>query len=513
MGARLKRFGYGVSCAALVLTGCATDEALLEGDDSESPTDLTVSELTGANAVGRNATVQSYVLVRVGASDAEIQRAAVQQLRPLFGAMKAQDIGLANRLDSPTATSFIDVSTFVRDTVDVIDPAHPETRVSQMQRVRFTYRDRAVVNLRHKSRRAWSTSSLFGDYSSHASELVEQCQSEHQDWGASGIWYNFEPHLSACQSLINAEVTRLAAERRRLRNGDREITVGESTRWFTPITIKLTAISRTETKYPDYHRIWDDGRLVIGAYFGEDKHDDANDYGARNLFQYVRAVLQARPELRASAPGTDLTTVSFGGATISNVTPLQVAEWIVDKTNYPTQVPFAMRDAFRLAVIRQWRDKTITFAAPVSVSINGAARTGTAEVRVFYGDEEGSGSGAVQRYQAGLPRGRRLPVHGALAPRVGPARLAQLHRRELPQSLSDPDGELVRVVQLLQRVLRYAPRRHHQPGHRHQWSPGLPGGLRALRRALRGGLPRRPLPLVRRHPRLDARRPPLGAWA
>nr|MBK7064528.1 hypothetical protein [Deltaproteobacteria bacterium] len=70
MGARLKRFGYGVSCAALALSGCATDEALLEGDDSESPTDLTVSELTGANAVGRNATVQSYVLVRVGASDA-----------------------------------------------------------------------------------------------------------------------------------------------------------------------------------------------------------------------------------------------------------------------------------------------------------------------------------------------------------------------------------------------------------------------------------------------------------
>ncbi|MBK6528136.1 MAG: hypothetical protein IPF99_00655 [Deltaproteobacteria bacterium] len=107
--------------------------------------------------MGRNATVQSYVLVRVGASDSEIQRAAVQQLRPLFGAMKAHDIGLGNRLDSPTATSFIDVSTFVRDTVDVIDPAHPETRVSQMQRVRFTYRDRAVVNLRHKSRRAWST--------------------------------------------------------------------------------------------------------------------------------------------------------------------------------------------------------------------------------------------------------------------------------------------------------------------------------------------------------------------
>ena len=399
MGLRRTRFGFGMSCVALALSGCATDEALLE-DGDEAPEDLTVSELTGANAVGRNATVQSYVLVRVGASDSEIQRAAVQQLRPLFGAMKAQDIGLANRLDSPTATSFIDASSFQRDTVDVIDPARPETPVSQMLRVRFTYRDRAVVNLRHQSRRAWSTSSLFGEYNSHASEIVESCQSEHQDWGASGIWYNFEPHLSACQSLINAEVTRLAAERRRLRNGDREITVGESTRWFAPITIRFTAISRTETKYPDYHRVWEDGRLVIGSYFGEDKHDDPNDYGARNLFQYLRAVLQARPELRVSAPGTDLTTVAFGTTPITSVTPLQVAGWILDRTGYPSAVPLAMRDAFRLAVIRQWRDKTITLSAPVTVSLNGTARTGSAELRVFYGDEESSGSGAVQRYQA-----------------------------------------------------------------------------------------------------------------
>lgn len=399
MGLRRTRFGFGVSCVALALSGCATDEALLE-DGAEAPEDLTVSELTGANAVGRNATVQSYVLVRVGASDSEIQRAAVQQLRPLFGAMKAQDIGLANRLDSPTATSFIDVSSFQRDTVDVIDPARPEAPVSQMLRVRFTYRDRAVVNLRHQSRRAWSTSSLFGEYNSHASEIVERCQSEHQDWGASGIWYNFEPHLSSCQSLISAEVTRLAAERRRLRNGDREITVGESTRWFTPITIRFTAISRTETKYPDYHRVWEDGRLVIGSYFGEDKHDDPNDYGARNLFQYLRAVLQARPELRVSAPGTDLTTVDFGAAPVTNVTPLQVAGWILDRTGYPSAVPYAMRDAFRLAVIRQWRDKTITLSAPVTVTHNGTTRTGSAEIRVFYGDEESSGSGAVQRYQA-----------------------------------------------------------------------------------------------------------------
>ena len=46
--------------------------------------------------------------------------------------------------------------------------------------------------------------------------------------------------------------------------------------------------------------------------------------------------------------GADLTTVTFGTTTLRNVTALQVAQWIVDKTNYPSQLSFAMRDAFRL---------------------------------------------------------------------------------------------------------------------------------------------------------------------
>ncbi|MDB4929730.1 MAG: hypothetical protein JWM10_2214 [Myxococcaceae bacterium] len=401
MRSRMTRFGYGVSCVALALAGCATDEALLEGDDdSESPADLATSEITGSNAVGRNATIQSYVLVRVGASDAEIQRAAVQQIRPLFGALKAMDVGLGNRLDTPAAPTFIDARTFQRDTVDVVDPAHPETRVSQLMRVRFTYTDRAIVTLRLGSSRALNTTTLFGDYNAHADDIVQQCQTEKMDWGASGIWYNYEPQTGSCQSLISAETARLAAERRLLRNGDREVTVNESTRWFTPISVKLTTISRSETKYPDYHRVWDDGQLVIGSFFGEDKHDDPNDYGARNFFTYIRTVLQARPELRVAAAGTDLTRVTFNGATITNVTALQVAQWIVDKTNYPTQVPLAMRDAFRQTVIRQWRDKAVTLSASVNVSINGTARAGGAQVRVYYGDEEGAGTGAVQRYQA-----------------------------------------------------------------------------------------------------------------
>jgi hypothetical protein len=386
------RFGLLAGVAALGLAGCA-------GDDLVDPEGSDPDEIIGANAVGRNATIESYVLVGTNASESEIKRAMIQQLRPLFGAMKAQDIGLGNRLDGANATSFIDVSTWRRDTVDVIDPMRPETPVRQLQRVRFRYTDRAIVHNRFARRRAFPTTTLFGDYNSHASEIVQDCQSEHRDWGASGIWYNFEPHLSACQQRITAETARITAQRRRLEDADRQVTVDEAARWFTPISIKLTTISRQETRYPDYHRLFDDNRLVVYSFFGEDKHDDPNDYGARNFFAYLQTVLQARPELRVSAPGTDLTAVSFRGMNITGVTALQVAGWINNGTGYPSQVSFSDRNEFRRTVIRQWRDKTVTLSAPATVSINGASKMVTLEVRAYYGDEESFSSGAVSRYR------------------------------------------------------------------------------------------------------------------
>ncbi len=391
------RFGLAALVGTLSVGGvsCAPgDEDLGDSADPDA--------ITGTNSVARKATIEGYVYVRAGATDREIQEAAVNQVRPLFGALKAFDIGLGRRLDTPSAYTAIDARTFRRDTVDVIDPAHPATRAGQTQRVRFTYTDTAIVANRYASRRAFPTTMLFGDYNAHASDIVQQCQTEKMDWGASGIWYNYEPRISSCQELISAEKDRIETQRRSLTDPDHQITVDEQNRWFLPVTVRLSTIRRTENKYPDYHRLWDDDRLVIASFFGVDKLDDPNDYGARNFFTYIRTVLRARPELRltASNPTADLTSISFNGMTISNVTPQQVAGWIVDRTGYPSQVPYAMRDAFRQQVIRQWRDKHLSFTAPANITIGGTRKSVTVEVRVYYGNEEGWGTGAVQRYQA-----------------------------------------------------------------------------------------------------------------
>ncbi len=386
------RFGLAALVGSLALGGfsCAPTE---EDGDTTDP-----DAIVGSNSVARTAKVQSFVLVSTNASDREIQNAAVAQIRPLFGALKAFDIGLGRRLDTPSSYTAIDTTTFQRDTVTVVDPANPGT-THQMLRVRYTYTDRAVVTNRLQSRRAFPTTLLFSDVTPHANQVVTQCQTEKMDWGASGLWYNFEPHIGSCQELISAEKNRISTQRRALTDPDHQVTVDEVNRWFLPITVSLSTIARSENKYPDYHRLLDDNRLVIASFFGVDKLDDPNDYGARNFFTYIRSVLRARPELRLQPiAGTDFTTISFNGATISNVTPLQVAGWIVDRTGYPSSVPSSMVNAFRQQVIRQWRDKNLSFTSPANVTINGAAKSITAEVRVYYGDEESWGSGAVQRY-------------------------------------------------------------------------------------------------------------------
>ncbi len=389
----VSRFGLAALAGSLAVGGvsCAPSE---EDGDTVDP-----DAIVGSNSVARTATVQSFVFVSATATDRQIQEAAVAQIRPLFGALKAFDIGLGRRLDTPSAYTAINTASFKRDTVTVVDPAHPGA-TTQMVRVRYTYTDRAVVTNRLSTRRAFPTTLLFSDVTPHATEVVNQCQTEKMDWGQSGLWYNFEPHIERCQSLVTAEKDRIQTQRRALTDPDHQVTVDEVNRWFLPITVGLSTIARTENKYPDYHRLFDDNRLVVASFFGVDKLDDPNDYGARNFFTYIRSVLRARPELQLQpVSGSDFTRISFNGATISNVTPLQVAGWIVDRTGYPASVPSSMVDAFRRQVIAQWRDKALSFSSPATVTINGASKSVTAEVRVYYGNEEGWGTGAVQRYQ------------------------------------------------------------------------------------------------------------------
>src|SRR5687767_14028062 len=85
-------FGRVGLYAVLLAGGLACSVAPDDGTATDDP-----DEIVGANSVARTATIQSYVLVRVGASDSEISSAVTKQIRPLFGALKAQEVGLGDR--------------------------------------------------------------------------------------------------------------------------------------------------------------------------------------------------------------------------------------------------------------------------------------------------------------------------------------------------------------------------------------------------------------------------------
>jgi hypothetical protein len=388
------RFGATALAGLLTLggAGCAVDPTA--GGEEETETDP--DEIVGANAVGRNMEVQGYVLVRAGASDREITEAVRSQVRVLFGATKAIQIGLSDR-DART----IDPTTFRRDTVAVVDPANPSAPAQQMLRVRYTYRDRAVVVKSLASRRAIGITTLFGNYTAYAQDVIRDCQSEHQDWGASGIWYNFEPTLASCQRAITDETNRVNASRRNLSDPDHQVTVAEVNRRFLPVTMRLTAITSPRVAYPEYHRLFEDDRFVAYSFFGIDKEDDPNDYGARNYFSFLRTMLQSQLNLRVTgvSDGANLLNVQWQGRAVQNVTYDRIIGWVLDNRDYPTEVSYADRNAFRLQLLRQWRDHFVTLGMNANVSINGSAHAVAIEIRTYYGNEEGAASyAAVRRY-------------------------------------------------------------------------------------------------------------------
>jgi len=353
-------------------------------------------EIVGANAVGRNMTVNGVVYVRQGASDTEVTDAVRAQVRVLFGSFKAMEIGLSDR-DART----IDATTFRRDVVTVIDTTNSNREVQQVERVRYSYRDRAVVVKSLASRRTIGTTTL-ASRAAYTNEIVQTCQSEHRDWGPAELWYNFEPETSTCKPLISTETSTINTDRRKLSDADHQITLSEYNRRFLPVTARFTSIAQpNQVAYPDYQRLYEDDRFVAFSFFGLDKEDDPRDYGGKNAFTFIRTLLNSQLNLRITAvsDNANLLNVAWNGRTISNVTYDRILGWILDDTNYPTEVTYADRSAFRLQILRQWRGHYVTLSMPGSVSISGQAHNVNIEVRVYYGDEESWNSGAVNRYK------------------------------------------------------------------------------------------------------------------
>ncbi len=373
----------------LALGACAPDEEATNPEDEWG-----ADQIVGANSVGRRMAVDGYVYVPTTATQSAVVAAVTSQMRVLFGAARTADIGLSER------QPVINTASFRTDTVTVVDPARPTT-TRTLKRVRYTYRTRAVVPRALETASTVPTATIFPTtYSTRAAEIIRSCHAaDAQSVTAGSIWYHFEPTLSTCAAAIEAERARIEADRRTLATPDRQITESEAARLYLPVVMSFSPLEGNNAASPEYHRLYEDDRFVAYSFFGLDREDDPYDYGGKNYFTWLRTVTRAQPALRMSVPdGTNLLSVRWNGRDISNVTFARVMGWVLDNADFPAEV--TDRNAFRLQVLRQWRNHYVHLSMSATVVTQGRSRTVPIELRTWYGDEEVDQASAARRYRA-----------------------------------------------------------------------------------------------------------------
>lgn len=387
-----------VLCAAAFLAGCASDEVdAIPGED-----DWASDQIVGANSVGRRMAVEGFVYAPVGSPQSTITAAVTAQMRVLFGAARTSDIGLSER------QPIINPTSFRRDEVSVVDTARPTAAPRTLWRVRYTYRSRAVVPRSLATTSTIPTATLFPvSLGARADGVIERCQADRtHGLSAATIWYHFQPTLPDCAAAIEAERQQIEADRRRLTTPDRQVTASEVGRLYLPLTMAFTPLESNEAASPEYHRLYEDDRLVAYSFFGLDNEADPYDYGAKNYFTWLRTVTRAQPTMRFSVPdGTDLLAVTWNSRPIANVTYERVIGWVLDDAGYPSEVSSADRRAFRLQVLRQWRGHYVHLGMSAQVSTAGRSRLVPIELRTWYGDEEDDQRAAARRYAAAFRDG------------------------------------------------------------------------------------------------------------
>lgn len=385
----LKRFALtaALTTALAGTTGCDVD-APVTGDEED---------LTSNTARERNMVFEGYVYVSPSASDATILSEVKRQNKSAFGALRNAQISANNR-----ELADVDVATFVREPVTLVDAANPKGAGTPMVRVRYRYTDRALVPISMAKRTAVSLAVMHGNYQSQSKRILKECteNTSHDQEFESAIWYVFNPTLDSCRTAINAEQAAIDTAHKGF--SETQVTKEETTRLYMPITVKLEATKTSTAKtYPEYDQLWSghgvsDGELVVSIVSGVmadwaagEKPELSKDTGYHMYFQQMAEIQKVYPNLKlVTTEGTDLTTFTVGTKTVSNVTWKDLMNWELSSTGWPSNITFSERDKLRQAVAAKLAKHWLRFEQPVSVKIStAAAKDITVVINTYYGAE------------------------------------------------------------------------------------------------------------------------------
>ncbi len=390
------------SLVALACAGCSGAPENASPDAVE--VELGDDGLTSTSGVERPVQFSSYVYQPLNASDAAVSAAIAKQVKTALGALRSPKIGLRDRAASNT----MNPSKWTRETVSVVGASSPSAPVApvapapQVQRVRFTYNDRAVVSRAYDRLSTSALTLLFGDYEQKA-DLVRASCSDDRTSATDSLWYHFSPELTSCRTLQAAEAKRLANERKALGPSLLKVGPEELSRVFMPLTMKLGAAAQgSVSASPEYDRLYGVGTsrstVQVHSFFGVDADAASPDDAlGREAVSFFRTMLRAMPGLRvvATQPFAMLLDVFVDGAKVDGVTYDKLTGWILAEEPFPTALgtDAARILAFRKQCLEKLTERAIDLSVPLTVSRNGqngVAAERSLNIRFFYGYEDGT---------------------------------------------------------------------------------------------------------------------------
>jgi hypothetical protein len=354
------------------------------------------TDLTGVTSAQRGFHFQSYVYVPTTASDADIQTAIAREVKSAIGPLRTPEVAF-NDLN---AENNLDPKTWTRTTLTVVDPTNPGATPTQVVRITFPYNDVAVVTDSLSGSSAVDFVMLADDYSRHYPPLLASC-SDDTTVDVGSFWYDYDPTLPACQTLIENELSAIQTEEQALGSNPMQIGPHEAARWFMPATARLDPPSLPGQDFsPEYDRLYGVGtsksQVIVYAFAGVDSDEtNPDDILGQEAIKFLRTMLATEPNFRPvnTKPFAMLEDISVNGQPLANVTYDQMFSWLVDKTGYPPEVgtdPNLIL-ALRQQAMAKFTERWIYWDLPVTVTdASGSARPVTIEVRSFYGYEVGS---------------------------------------------------------------------------------------------------------------------------
>ncbi len=352
-------------------------------DSSGSPDDL-----TSVDGLEHVIDFDAFVDVAPGASDEVAKGVIHRQIKSALGALREQGIGIADRDAVRNLAS-----------IQLVRARMAIRGGGEVDRVRYHYRDQALVQRSQLPSGPVDLTLMFGDYKARSASYQPSCVDEATD--ADSLWYHYAPRRSACRTRITAELNAINAEKTQLSDPNTQIGQADANRYFLPTRAILTPVTAPPTAWPEHDQLWGFAgnqsrtKVVVYSFFGVDS-DKANpaDLGLVEYLRFQRELRTKLPALRVTetSPNAWLLDFYIDGQKLPNVTWADVERWVVDKTGFPAAVGTnaTKRAELLRQVVSLYSERWIVWSMPVRVKRGGVERQMTVEIRTWHGEEDGS---------------------------------------------------------------------------------------------------------------------------